>query len=41
MAAERGHIEIVEYLVDKGANIDVQDEEDKVIIRDYFTDQYC
>ena len=34
MAAERGYIEIVEYVVGKGADIDIQDEE-KVIICDY------
>ena len=40
MAAERGYIEIVEYLVGKQADIDIQDSEDKVIC-DYSTDQYC
>ena len=32
MAAERGYIEIVEYLVGKGADIDIQNDKDKVII---------
>ena len=40
MAAERGYIEIVEYLVVKQADIDIQDNEDKVMC-DYSTDQYC
>ena len=40
MAAEKGYIEIVEYLVGKQADIDIQDNEDKVIC-DYSTDQYC
>ena len=32
IAAERGYIEIVEYLVVKGADIDIQDNEDKVTL---------
>ena len=34
MAAERGHIKIVEYLADKGADFDIQDKKG-VIICDY------
>ena len=41
IAAERGYIEILEYLVVEGADIDIQDNEDKVTIFDYSTDQYC
>ena len=31
MAAERGHPRIVEYLVDKGADIDIQDKNGVII----------
>lgn len=41
IAAKRGYIEIVEYLLSNGADIDIQDDKDKVIICDYSTDQYC
>ena len=32
VAAERGHPRIVEYLVDKGADIDIQDKNGVIII---------
>lgn len=37
IAAERGHIKIVEYLADKGADIDIQDKKG-VLIYDYSND---
>ena len=39
VAAERGYIKIVDYLVGKGANIDIQDEKG-VIICDTFNNNY-
>ena len=37
MAAERGHPRIVEYLADKGADIDIQDK-NRVFMHDYSDD---
>ena len=37
VAAERGHTKIVEYLVNKGADINIQDK-NGVIMHDYFKD---
>ena len=37
IAAERGHIKIVEYLADKGADIDIQDK-NGVSVHDYSND---
>ena len=34
MAAKRGHIRVVDFLVGKGADIDIQDK-DRVIMHDY------
>ena len=34
VAAERGHTRIVEYLVSKGAHVDIQDE-NGVVMHDY------